>query len=140
MFCEKCGASLPQDARFCEKCGSPVRSPERFEGWKAEVAAGTLEAFGADGIAPLLEEVAQGRQPFFTLTPPRLINGSRYMQVCSDDAGALHVELCMARGTAGFEIYAVDAVTVSQAARMFLTYLRESMLPAPPVGSHWQLV
>ena len=140
MFCETCGAPLPQDARFCEKCGSPVRSPERIVGWKAEIAAGVLNELSADGIAPLLAEVARGGQPFFTLTPPQLIDGSRYMQCCSDDAGALHVELCMARGTAGFEIYAVNGVTVPQAAQMFLTYLRESVLPVPPVGSHWQLV
>ncbi len=25
MFCEKCGAQLPDGAKFCEKCGTPVR-------------------------------------------------------------------------------------------------------------------
>lgn len=24
MFCEQCGASLPEGANFCEECGAPV--------------------------------------------------------------------------------------------------------------------
>lgn len=24
MFCEKCGAKIPDGASFCEKCGAPV--------------------------------------------------------------------------------------------------------------------
>ena len=26
MFCEKCGAPIPDGASFCEKCGAPVAS------------------------------------------------------------------------------------------------------------------
>lgn len=28
MFCFKCGAQLPEDAKFCPKCGTPVAAPQ----------------------------------------------------------------------------------------------------------------
>ena len=26
MFCERCGAEVPEDARFCEQCGTDISS------------------------------------------------------------------------------------------------------------------
>ena len=27
MFCEQCGAPIPEGAKFCEQCGAPVAEP-----------------------------------------------------------------------------------------------------------------
>ena len=27
MFCEQCGAPIPEGAKFCEQCGAPVAGP-----------------------------------------------------------------------------------------------------------------
>ena len=28
MFCEQCGAPIPEGAKFCEQCGAPVAGPQ----------------------------------------------------------------------------------------------------------------
>lgn len=155
MYCPNCGAAIPDDSRFCERCGAPVKadapSPAQVpkqpsvvkkpicDGWMAETEKGVVEDFDFSQVGPLLGAIAEGLWQFLTLTPPELIEGSRYMQVCSDDHGALHVELCMARGTAGFEIYGADGVSVHDTSVMLGIYLQRH-LPKLPQGQEWKLI
>ncbi|MBE6910196.1 MAG: zinc ribbon domain-containing protein [Ruminococcaceae bacterium] len=155
MFCPNCGAPIPDDSLFCERCGTPLQNrapvsepaPEQpaaaggpaLPGWTAETDRGTIADFSFSQVGPLLGLIAAGEWQFLTLTPPELIEGSRYMQVCSDDHDALHVELCMARGTAGFEIYGANGVSVHDASVMLGVYLNRH-LPKLPQGREWELI
>lgn len=154
MFCTQCGATIPDDSRFCEQCGAAVsaeapapresaeqhtRKGPTYPGWTAEIDLGKIEDFTYEIVGPMLDSICEGERQFLTLTPPQLIEGSRYMQVCSDDHGALHVELCMARGSAGFEIYGLDGISTLDAAGMLGLYLK-NLLPRPPAGQEWRLI
>ena len=146
MFCTQCGAQIPDDSRFCEQCGAAVSAegqqqvqPAQFSDWNIETDHGVVEDFTVEQLLPLLGLVAAGEWAYLTLTPPELIEGSRYMQVCSDDGGALHIELCMARSTAGFEIYGIDGISQPDAGEMLGLYL-EQVLPRPPEGHEWRLI
>ena len=147
MFCTQCGAQIADDSRFCEQCGAAVDTerqqqlrPAQFPDWKVETDHGIVEDFTVEQLAPLLGLVAAGEWEYLTLTPPELIEGSRYLQVCSDDNGALHMELCMARGSVGFEQYDVDGIDTDEAARMLGAYLTERKLPRLSNGYEWRLI
>ena len=47
MFCQKCGAQIPDDSTFCRKCGNPV---------KGKSAAGS----------PIVTNLVEGLKAFFT--------------------------------------------------------------------------
>ena len=140
MFCEKCGAELLPDARFCTRCGAPVAPAESSVEWKAELKDGRIMNFSADLIPHLLIAIQKGEEDFFILSPPRLIEGSRYMQACSDDAGALHVELCMDRGAEKFEMFAINGIPAEQAAALFTAYYQQETVPVPLPGYQWELI
>ena len=38
MFCEQCGAPIPEGAKFCEQCGAPVAAPAPVQAPKPEPA------------------------------------------------------------------------------------------------------
>ena len=140
MFCEKCGAELPSDARFCMRCGAPFAPAESEGEWTAALTDGVIRNFSVDLIPHLLIAIQRGEEPFFILTPPHLIEGSRYMQACSDDAGALHLELCMDRGTGKFEMFAINGIPADQAAALFTAYYQQQTVPVPLPGYQWELI
>ncbi len=146
MLCPNCGTDNPEGSSFCEQCGAPLGAPaapaagaSAYPGWTVETERGKEEGFDPPRLAALLEQLAEGTGEFLILTPPAQIEGSRYLQTCSDDGGALHMELCMARGTAGFEMYGADGVTASEAAEMFAVCLA-GRLPRLPRGKAWALI
>lgn len=156
MFCEQCGAKLPDDSRFCEQCGSPVlpiptaapasipapivkQRTAAYPGWTFEIEPGRIEDFTLDSSAALLEGIRSGETPFLIATPPALIEGTRYMQFCSDDRGGLHAELCVARGRVGFEMYGLDGLSAHDASVMLGSYL-QGALPRPPAGKSWEMI
>lgn len=49
MFCVKCGASLPDDAKFCFKCGCDLRNLSQSAGTKScntSIRVGSFYTFG----------------------------------------------------------------------------------------------
>ncbi len=115
-------------------------STGKYPGWKAEIEAGRIVGFKIDVLIHLLKAVQRGEEPFFILTPPQLIANSRYLQVSSDDAGLLHLELCMARGSVGFEMYGMNGLSPAEAEEMFRQYLQIQAIPVPPAGFKWELL
>lgn len=51
MFCEECGARIPDDARFCEECGHPVAGAVPVEDGAPD-GGGSAGAAGSGGDAP----------------------------------------------------------------------------------------
>lgn len=55
MFCNKCGAPIPEDSAFCNNCGAPVAEPEKAVEESAETPAfeeNTAEIVPAAPVAP----------------------------------------------------------------------------------------
>ncbi len=51
MFCSKCGAQLPDDARFCSKCGAQTGGQAGQGGVSGQAPAATTASAGAAAIA-----------------------------------------------------------------------------------------
>lgn len=61
MFCENCGAKIPDGALFCENCGKPV-SPEAIAAQTAQSQTPSNPNVDAQG-RPLYDD--QGRQLYY---------------------------------------------------------------------------
>lgn len=63
MFCENCGASIPDDSKFCAKCGTTL------DGETPSAKAPTPVPQPVQVTAPVVVASAQPQSPYVSVTP-----------------------------------------------------------------------
>lgn len=70
MFCQKCGASVPEGAKFCENCGAPVAAAPKPPVQQANPQPGYQQPYAPTYQPPVNRQ--QGYQPYVPTYQPTI--------------------------------------------------------------------
>ena len=77
----------------------------------------------------MLNAMTRGEISFVCLTPPEMIDGSKYVQAAMCEDGTIHFEICMDKN-GGFDIIAQDGINLPTAVRYMTSYMALRQLPS----------
>lgn len=120
-----------------DKFGIEYIKKELAEMWKLETEQVVIRDVNTDIIKEQLNKVDNLEVPYLTLSPPRNIGETRYIQTYNDinvgnaknETEKFHIEICINDKVKEFKLMAKDNLTREEVEKIFIDYFENSIIP-----------